>query len=104
MELVAILHVVENVIQVVEFAAKLILKTQTIQRPASLVEQQFISGCQNDLACYSKALKTEYNTQNSRTMDNDLATIEPCNKCLEVALEIEPALANAKSKESTRQL
>ena len=94
--MITILGVVGNTVQLVDFTAKLISKTRSIQRSGSLVEQEDLLAVSKDLAQLSNTLKTDLNASKADLTENDLATRVLCQKCLEVADEIERALLEVK--------
>jgi hypothetical protein len=59
MEPVSVLSVVGNSIQLVEFTAKLVSKTQSFHRSGSLIKQEDLFTVSNDLSSLSKTLKTD---------------------------------------------
>ena len=98
MEPISILGVVGNTVQLIDFTAKLLSKTQSIHRSGSLLKQDNLLTVGNDLSHSSKALKVELNTAKSTLTENDRATSLLCQSCLEVAQEIEQALADMKKR------
>lgn len=98
MESVAILGVVGNAIQLVDFTTKLVSKTLSLQRSGSLVEQEDCLLVSEDLANLSNALKTDLELPPASTTENDVATRSLREKCLEVALYIGKALADTEKK------
>jgi hypothetical protein len=98
MEPTAILGVVGNAIQLVDVTTKLISKTKSLQRLGSLVEHEDVLLVSKDLASLPEALKADLDALPAGATENDIATRSLCEKCLEVALEIESALADTKKK------
>lgn len=80
METIAVLGVVGNTVQLVDFTAKLISKTRLLQRSGSLVEQEDLSAASKDLAQLSNNLKTDLDASKAELTENDLATNVLCQK------------------------
>ncbi|EAT86569.2 hypothetical protein SNOG_05505 [Parastagonospora nodorum SN15] len=93
MESVAILGVVGNAIQLVDFTTKLVSKSRSLQHSGSLVEQ-------GDLLTLSASLKRDLELAPAGNTENDIATRSICEKCFDIGLEIEIALADTNKKSS----
>jgi DNA polymerase IIIc chi subunit len=98
MESVAILSVVGNAIQLVDFTTKIVSKARSIQTSGSIVEQEDLLLVSKDLARLSNTLKTDLATATPALTENDLSISRLCQKCLEVSLEIENAFADIDKK------
>jgi len=100
MEAVAILGVVGNAIQLVDFTTKLISKSRSLQQSGSLVEQKDLLTVSEDLSQLSGSLKRNLDLSPPGNTENDSATRNICEKCLEIGLEIQTALADNNKKSS----
>ncbi|KAH3970432.1 hypothetical protein HBI37_136300 [Parastagonospora nodorum] len=100
MESVAVLGVVGNAIQLVDFTTKLISKSRSLQHSGSLVEQKDLLTVSKDLLQLSGSLKRDLDCSPPDSTENDIATRSICEKCLEIGLEIQTSLADINKKSS----
>ncbi|KAH3971957.1 hypothetical protein HBH64_212460 [Parastagonospora nodorum] len=100
MESVAILGVVGNAIQLVDFTTKLVSKSRSLQHSGSLVEQEDLLTVSKDLSQLSASLKRDLELAPAGNTENDIATRSICEKCFDIGLEIEIALADTNKKSS----
>lgn len=96
MEPVTILSVAGNAIQFIDFAGKLISKTRTIHRRGSLVEHGDLQSAGVHLTNLSSKLKSDLEASGLTLTETDQVLHDICARCLEIANELELALAKLK--------
>jgi hypothetical protein len=101
MESVAVLGIICNAIQLVDFTTELVSKARSIQKSGTVAEQENLLLVGKDLACLSKTLTADLAMLTPTLTENDLAISRLYHKCLEVALEIDTAFADI-NKEGPR--
>ncbi|KAF2727515.1 hypothetical protein EJ04DRAFT_594771 [Polyplosphaeria fusca] len=95
MEPIAILGVAGNVIQLIDFAGKLVSKTHSYRRSGSLVEHQDLQIVSNDLAHLSSKLIDDLRDDASSLSENDRALRTISESVIRISKDIEATLTAA---------